>query len=57
MNKDYVWIFFDGVCQGPKHFCSLGFVLFTGEDHYFIDKTNLSIGTNYQGELHTHTHT
>jgi ribonuclease HI len=51
MNKDYAWSFFDGACQGPKHFCSLGFVLFTSEDHYFTGKENLGIGTNNQGEF------
>jgi ribonuclease HI len=51
MNKDCVWIFFDGACQGPKHFSSLGFMLFIVEDRYFTNKTNPSIGTNYQGEF------
>jgi len=51
MNKDNAWSFFDGAYQGLEHLCSLGFVLFIVEDHYFIGKENMGIGTNNQGEF------
>jgi ribonuclease HI len=51
VDRSYAWSFFTWACQGPGKTCSLGFVLFLSDSHFFTAKANLGKGTNNVGEF------
>jgi ribonuclease HI len=51
INKNMVWVFFYGICQGPSSSSGCGFKLHFSDSHYVTQKATLGPWTNNIGEL------
>lgn len=51
IDKSFPWGYFDRAAQGDHIYCGVGVVLYLTEDHFFLLKWGLSLGTNNKAQL------
>ena len=51
IDKSLPWGYFDGAAHGDPNYCGAGAALYLEEDHFFLLKWGLGLGTNNKAEL------
>jgi hypothetical protein len=51
IDKSFSWGYFDGVAQGDPIYCDAGAILYLREDHFYLLKWGLGVGTNNKTKL------